>query len=210
MGLAEAIVEESDRTLAVGYAEEIVQYSRNIKEIVVQLSGYSRSAQTEYYTLVDLKRTIFDAARLVTRSLAFEVEKVDLQVPEGLVVNARTSEIQQVFVNLIKNAVEAVSERHGEAGPGVVRVRAGIHDEQVWASVADNGEGIEDDRKNAIFDPFYTTKPPGRGTGLGLNIVYRIVTKYRGTVSVDSEVGSGTTFDLRFPITEPGSEDPIR
>ena len=80
-----------------------------------------------------------------------------------------------------------------EAG-AILRVGEGSNIE-----VRDNGDGIPPDRVGAIFDPFYTTKPPGRGTGLGLNIVYRIVTKYRGTISVESIVGSGTQFTLRFP-----------
>lgn len=202
MGLAEAIVEEDSRELVVGYAEEIVQYSKNIKEIVVQLSGYSRSARNEYHTTLELGKVIDDAVRLVIRSLAFETDQVSVDVPAGLLVNARASEIQQVFVNLVKNAVEAVVERHGEGGAGRVTVVAGQGTQGVWARVVDNGEGIDAERTKAIFDPFYTTKPPGRGTGLGLNIVYRIMTKYRGTVGVESVVGEGTTFQLRFPVAE--------
>ena len=68
---------------------------------------------------------------------------------------------------------------------------------------SDNGPGIAKDRQSAIFDPFYTTKPPGRGTGLGLNIVYRILTKYRGQVSVESAEGEGTTFTVSFPLESP-------
>ncbi len=114
--------------------------------------------------------------------------------------------MQQVFVNLVKNAVEAVVERHGltDDGPfqGAVEVSAGRRGDHVWATVSDNGSGIPADRLKAIFDPFYTTKPPGRGTGLGLNIVYRIVTKYRGQVSVESQEQQGTTFTLRFPVDD--------
>ena len=121
--------------------------------------------------------------------------------PHGLYVNARTSELQQVFVNLVKNAVEALIERYGTEKPfaGRVVVKAGRTDRYVWASVSDNGPGIPKERQSAIFDPFYTTKPPGRGTGLGLNIVYRILTKYRGQITVESVEREGTTFHVRFP-----------
>lgn len=234
MGLAEAILEEDDVELIRGYASEIVDYARSIKDIVVQLSGYSRTAESEYHTTVDLPKVIEDALKLVVRSLSFDPAYVTLDVKGPLYVNARTSEIQQVFVNLVKNAVEALSERYGAAepagigiggvsgavsaafpgpiplGPGRVVVRAGeasaASGRYVWASVSDNGAGIPKDRQSAIFDPFYTTKPPGRGTGLGLNIVYRILTKYRGQITVESVEGEGTTFHVRFPIDDGGQD----
>lgn len=201
MGLAEAIREEEDRELVVGYAKEIVDYSRTIKDIVVQLSGYSRTSEREYLTTVDLGAVVADAARLVTRSLAIDPGVVSITSPPGLYLHAKSNEVQQVFVNLIKNAVEAVAERHGAAGPGSIRVRCWSDPDGVRAEVADDGPGIPADRCSVIFDPFYTTKPPGRGTGLGLNIVYRIVSRYRGTVGVRSVVGEGSTFELWFPAT---------
>ncbi len=211
MGLAEAIQEEEDRTLVDGYAREIVDYSRTIKEIVVQLSGYSRTAEREYHTTVELSKVVDDAVRLVRRSLQADPIDVRVDVPDGLYINARTNEIQQVFVNLVKNALEAVAEQaeqQADSGiePGELVVRASGDESHVHIEVRDTGPGIPPERVGAIFDPFYTTKPPGRGTGLGLNIVYRIVTKYRGTISVESIVGSGTVFSLRFPRDDDGGE----
>ncbi|MEZ4240858.1 MAG: ATP-binding protein [Myxococcota bacterium] len=214
MGLAEAIQEEDDLELIRGYATEIVDYAKTIKDIVVQLSGYSRTAESEYHTTVDLPKVIEDAVKLVARSLSFDPSWVRMEVEPSdapLFVNARTSEVQQVFVNLAKNAVEALTERYGSSAPqpfpGRVEVRIGRTDKVVWASVRDNGGGIPRDRQSAIFDPFYTTKPPGRGTGLGLNIVYRILTKYRGQITVESDEGVGTTFHVRFPVEAPAGED---
>jgi len=203
MGLAEAIQDEEDLGLVRGYAAEIVDYSKVIKEIVVELSSYSRTAEREYLTTVDLPRAIEDAARLVARSTRAPQGCIHIEAEEGLYVNARTNEVQQVFVNLLKNAVEAVVERHGEHGDARVQVSAGLSSDHVWIQVRDNGEGIPEGGLAVIFDPFYTTKPPGRGTGLGLNIVYRIVTKYRGTVAVESVVGEGTTFHVKLPTVVP-------
>ncbi len=203
MGLAEAIIEEEERDLVQGYAKEIVDYSRTIKDIVLQLSGYSRSAQMEYHTTIDLPKVIEDAVKLVTRSLSIHPETVVIgETNQELFVNARTSELQQVFVNLVKNAVEAVGEHYGEDGGGRVFVTCGKTEKHVWARVEDNGPGIDTEGRSVIFDPFYTTKPPGRGTGLGLNIVYRICTKYRGTVAVEDAEGGGSAFLVRFPLDD--------
>jgi two-component system NtrC family sensor kinase len=75
-----------------------------------------------------------------------------------------------------------------------------LFQDSVEVKVSDNGMGISPKYLNQIFDPFFTTKNPGEGTGLGLNIVYRIVTKYEGTIDVESKVNVGTTFTVKFPI----------
>lgn len=202
MGLAEAIQDEDDGSLVREYAGDIVEYCRTIKDIVVELTGYSRAASNEYLTTVDLAQTIADAVRLVERSVPTEGVEIDVDVPMGIYIQARTNEVQQVFVNLTRNAVEAVVERWEAPSQGRVRLTALQMGNAVEISVSDNGIGIDEAKLPMIFDPFYTTKPPGRGTGLGLNIVYRIVTKYRGTVTAESASGEGTTFRLRFPVDE--------
>ena len=202
MGLAEAILDEPDRDLVEGYAREIVDYSQTIKDIVVQLTGYSRSAQAESRQPVALASVIDDALKLVARSTAFDPACLERALDPEAVVPGRASELQQVFVNLVKNAVEAVVDHHASEGGafgGRVSVVCRRDDDAVVAVVRDNGPGIPQERLGAIFDPFYTTKPVGRGTGLGLNIVYRIVTKYRGQITVESPPGEGTTFTLRLP-----------
>jgi C4-dicarboxylate-specific signal transduction histidine kinase len=206
LGLAEAIVVEERRDLVDGYAREIVDYARSIREIVGQLTGYSRSAGAEGHTTVELRRVAEDAVRLVARSLGFDPSRVRVEGPSDLHVVARTTEISQVFVNLVKNAVEAVHERHGGAG-GQVTVALRREERHVVVAVEDDGVGIPADKVPLVFDPFFTTKPPGRGTGLGLNIVYRIATRYRGTVSVDSQEGVGTRISVRIPVEGDGTGD---
>lgn len=196
MGLAEAIVEEDDVGLCHDYAGEIVEYSRCIRDIVVELSSYSRAAENEYLTTVELHKVVEDAVRLVDRSSASHGVEIKLEIAPQSFVQARTNELQQIFVNLVKNAVEAVVER----GSGSVTVSGGREPGATWAVVEDQGIGIPAEKVDLVFDPFYTTKAPGKGTGLGLNIVYRIVTKYRGTITVESKVGVGTRFELRFPV----------
>ena len=199
MGLAEAVADEQDLQLSQGYARDIVDYCRTIRDIVVELSSYSRVATSEYLTTVELSRVILDALKLVERSAPVSEVRFETDLAAEVYLNARTNEVQQVFVNLVKNAAEAVLERHSGGG-GVVRIATGHTEGWTWATVSDNGPGIPEDKRRVIFDPFYTTKPPGKGTGLGLNIVYRIVTKYRGSIQVQSGLGEGTTFELRFPV----------
>ncbi|MCB9669320.1 MAG: response regulator [Alphaproteobacteria bacterium] len=199
MGLAEAIVDEEDAEAGRRYAAEIVDYSRSIKEIVGQLSGYSRSSVADFEGEVGLPGVIADAVVLVKRSHPITGDRVAVRCPDGLLLRGKSNELQQVFVNLLKNAVDAVHDRHGP-GAGSVTVSAEAEDRWVRVDVSDDGGGIPADRLGSIFDPFYTTKPPGQGTGLGLNIVYRILTRFGATITVESTVGEGTTFRMRFPI----------
>jgi len=200
MGLAEAIPDEEDSGQAAEYAREIVGYCQGIREIVVELTSYSRASELEGVVAVDIGQVLADALRLVKRSANVDGVAFDTTLESGLVVQARPNEIQQIFVNLLKNGSEAVLDEHGPNNGGTVRVQAGREIDHIWINVHDNGVGIPEDRHGVVFDPFYTTKAPGKGTGLGLNVVYRIVTKYRGTIHVESTEGQGTTFQLRLPV----------
>jgi C4-dicarboxylate-specific signal transduction histidine kinase len=196
LGLAEAITSEESLPTAREHAAEIVEYAKAIREIVVQLSGYSRSAEREYQGEVEVAKVLADAARLMERSRVMAPGRLVVSAEPELTVVGRGSELQQVVVNLVRNGLEAVEEHRPD---GVVRVTARRDGDMVVIEVADDGPGIPADILKDIFDPFFTTKPPGKGTGLGLNIVWRLVTRYGGTVSVASEVGVGTTFTVRLP-----------
>lgn len=198
LGLAEAIVDEDNVDLVHEHASEIVEYSRHIRDIVTELTRYSRSSRDEYRTTVTLASAIADAAKLVARSVPFPIERIVFDVDPELVVLARTNEVQQIFVNLIKNAIEATLEGESRES-GVIHVAASQSGKHVEVSVQDEGPGIDADAVSLVFDPFYTTKPPGEGTGLGLNIVYRIVTRYSGSISVISPPGDGACFVVRLP-----------
>lgn len=198
LGLAEAIPDEADREKVDAYAKEIVTYCAQIRSIVVDLSGYSRSGG-EGDEVVDLATCILDATRLVERTVDMTGIEMQVDVAAGLECRAIGTEVQQIFVNLAKNAIEAVRDQHGSSG-GRVTITAGRGIDHIWATVEDNGVGIPSDKQNQVFDPFYTTKPPGKGTGLGLNVVYRIVTKHRGQVSLrTNEAGLGAVFRVQFP-----------
>ena len=112
---------------------------------------------------------------------------------------AQANEIQQIFVNLLKNGAEAIRDRYGQSPEGRITIDITQEPDSVLCCIQDNGIGISKEPIELIFDPFFTTKPVGDGTGLGLNIVYRLVHKYRGTIHVESIPQQYTRFLLRFP-----------
>jgi two-component system NtrC family sensor kinase len=146
---------------------------------------------------VDVNEVLEDSlkmVRLATKTAPVEVVK-KFQPLEKIKANA--GEIQQVFTNLITNAFQAMDGKGG-----MLTLSTRLLKDSVEIKVNDTGMGIPQKYLNKIFDPFYTTKKVGEGTGLGLNIVYRIVTKYEGTIDVESKEGVGTTFTIKFPIRD--------
>jgi len=107
--------------------------------------------------------------------------------------------LQQVFLNLILNAIAAMPEG------GTLRVRSHVPADAVGplcVEIQDTGMGIPEDQIDRIFDPFYTTKAVGQGTGLGLSVSFNIVKEHHGTIEVESIPGAGTTFRVHLPILE--------
>jgi two-component system NtrC family sensor kinase len=102
--------------------------------------------------------------------------------------------MNQVFMNLLINAGHSI-EKQGE-----ITIKTWDGDGSIWVTVSDTGHGIPKEDLNKIFEPFFTTKGVGKGTGLGLSISYEIIQKHEGEITVESEVGKGTTFTIRLPI----------
>lgn len=116
-------------------------------------------------------------------------------------VNCIPNEIEQVMLNLLKNAAQALYEMKGEGFQPKIEISTRKEHEDAVVIIADNGPGIDEYSKKHLFEPFYTTKLPGEGTGLGLAVAFFIVIKnHGGSISVESEVGQGTRFIIRFPV----------
>jgi signal transduction histidine kinase len=143
---------------------------------------------------VDIVKSLENTLTILNHKLrrGIEVER-DYQ-PTPLLVNSYGSEINQVWTNLIDNAIDAM---HGK---GKLRIRTYREDDCIVVEVADNGSGIPSDVQPHIFEPFFTTKGVGEGTGLGLDTVHRIVRKHNGSVTVTSKPGD-TRFQVRLPIS---------
>ena len=165
-------------------------------DIVASLLGLSRQTQT-YTELVDLNAVIQDALRLLynqykNRNIAF-VEQLAPDLPP---VRGNFSNLGQVALNIVKNAVQAVG-----TGPGQIRL-ATRHRQSTGKVVfecADTGPGVGADIAGSIFKPFFTTKPPGQGTGLGLYLCHEIIARHGGELSLARGDGQGACFSVRLP-----------
>ena len=175
--------------------EEVVHQSQRCRDIVKGLLEFSRQSRMSA-DLVDLNKVLDDTLSLITKQAAFfNVVIVKEYDPELPAVVADKSELQQVFMNILMNGAQAMSEQ------GTIRIvtRSASQDEAVEVLISDTGRGISPEDIGRIFDPFFSTKPSGQGTGLGLSIAYGIITSHKGTIHVASEIGSGTTFTVRMP-----------
>jgi signal transduction histidine kinase len=168
------------------------------KAIVQALHNYSRGDE-EVPRELNLTRSVDDTLDLLRHRLSnIHVEK---DIDPSIRVSGFAGQIDQVFMNLITNAAQAIGDR---AGGGTIRIAAargqGAGAGEVEISVADDGPGIPPDVVPRIFDPFFTTKDVGEGSGLGLSIVHGIIERHGGRIRVDSQIGVGTTFRIALPI----------
>jgi signal transduction histidine kinase len=128
------------------------------------------------------------------------IEIIEELAPGMPLVRARSGQLNQVFINILINAAQAIAEQ------GTIRVRSWADEAAVHIAITDSGQGIKDQNLGRIYDPFYTTKEVGHGTGLGLSISYNIVKKHDGDLKVDSTPGAGTTFEIILPAIPHPSE----
>lgn len=164
-------------------------------QVVRNLLDFARKEQPQH-TLTNINETLRHSLVLVQHELATHGITLEFtpddQIPSIL---ANGDSLQGVWVNLLLNAVESIDK-----SPGILRVSTQYVDEEIHITIADNGRGIPTERLQRIFEPFYTTKSPGRGTGLGLSVSNRIVQQHNGRILVQSQVGSGTEFTVLLPV----------
>ena len=176
--------------------------TRRIGRIVAELLNFAAS-DTGHAAGSDVNQVVREVISLVSRSLAHEERiRIDTRLAADLppaVVS--TDELKQVVINLVKNSVQAIR------GPGriLLATRRSNGSDRVSLSIADTGSGIPKEIMPRIFDPFFTTKANGEGTGLGLSVVYGIVTKYDGSIDVKSRAGRGARFSLGLPCVNGGA-----
>lgn len=177
------------------YLETIRKASRRCRDITSKLLDFARKDVTSR-DLVDLNRLVEDAAALVRRSVSENCRIRTELDPKLPMVKGASGELTQLVFNLVQNAADAVNEG------GIIRVTTSKEDQFIRLEVDDNGPGIPESALPSVFDPFYTTKPPGVGSGLGLFICKGIVDRHDGEIELKNkdEDGGGLTAVVRLPF----------
>ncbi|MFT5479992.1 MAG: two-component system NtrC family sensor kinase, partial [Bacteroidia bacterium] len=175
----------------------IEEGARRTSEIVTGLKDFSRTDEDEAKE-ADINQGI----RSTLTILKSELGSVSLESNLGEIPEVRCylGKLNQVFMNILDNSIDAVKDRWGNQPEGLVKIDSALVDDQIVIRINDNGAGIPAENLRNIFDPFFTTKEVGKGTGLGLAISYGIIEKHNGTITVDSELNKGTTFEIKLPI----------
>lgn len=171
----------------------IIEQIYRIKEIINNLLQYSRPEQfVGYLAEVNVNQVVQRTLALVRHLQKKEQFKIELQLDATQVIQLNPQELQQVLVNLVVNAAHAF-----EKGNGVVHIKTENWDRKgVAIHVKDNGVGMDESQLTRIFNPFFSTKTQGRGTGLGLSVSYGIIRRYGGNITVKSQLGQGSQFSI--------------
>lgn len=185
----EKMVQRSERMF-----ESIEAGVKRITDAVELMRRYSREGYARVQRAIDVWQAVRDACELLGASVTGK-GRVEIELQGQAEVNCVAEEFNQVIGNLVQNALEAVADTDG----GLVRVVGSSDATHVTLQVRDNGPGLLLDDPQKVFTPFFTTKGPGRGMGLGLTIVWRVVQAMDGDIQVSSEPGAGTCFTLRLP-----------
>lgn len=177
---------------------ESLEGAERIRKIVQDLKSFSRVDEAENKP-ADINAGIESTINIVWNELKYKttVKKEYGEIP---MTKCNPGQLNQVFMNLLVNAAHAIEKR------GEITIKTWEDSGNIFVTISDTGSGIPADKLNRIFEPFYTTKEVGKGTGLGLSIAYDIVQKHNGAISVESELGRGTTFTVKIPVVSGAKE----
>lgn len=198
----------------LGYLAHISKLSLRARELVKQMLIFSRGGDPKLVVL-NIKDSIDESMNLIHPLITKEIELnfKPIESEKSLFVKIDPTQLQQITMNLIINARDSI-----EKYPGNISINLGTTSEKyiyhcescgelffgkfAFLKVADSGKGMSDEIKKRIFEPFYTTKDPGKGTGMGLSMVHGIVHRHGGHLIVDSKIDIGTEFSIFFPLIE--------
>jgi len=192
--------------------DELVMIAKDIIDNVARAAGvikhvrdFSRQSERDLKKLI-INDPILDVFKvlghqLTTHSIEIKLD-LDPNIPE---INAEHNRLEQVFINLVTNAIDSMDEKAGQAqekevqSDKILQIKTYSDVNQVVVEVSDTGRGMTEEVKHKIFEPFFTTKGTGKGTGLGTSISFGIIKDYGGTIDIESEYGEGAKFIIRFP-----------
>ena len=198
---------EADSESLVDDLEKAMEQVRKATEIISHLRTFGRAARVNIEQ-VDIDDVIERSLLLVQEQLRLRGIEVELELcPDELLVVANPIQLEQVFINLLTNARDALEDSKRKT----IRIASSRDEERIRITFSDTGPGIPRELQQRIFDPFFTTKEVGTGTGLGLSITYSILKEYGGGISVSSRPGNGATFLVELPFAEEEPpEEPLR
>ncbi len=182
----------------------IEEGSKRTAEIVKGLRIFSRVDEDDI-KFADIHEGL-DSTLIITNNLLenkIEIIKDYCIAPK---IECYPGKLNQVFLNIISNGIYAIKEKFGDTLGGIISISTRMDNPNFIIELKDNGAGMSSETMRKIFEPFYTTKPVGEGTGLGMSIVYNTIAKHNGTISVQSELGSGTNFIIKIPINQVKNE----
>jgi C4-dicarboxylate-specific signal transduction histidine kinase len=184
-------------------ANDIVVNVERATGVIKHVRDFARQSEV-VKSKVNINNPIRDVFKVLGHQLKVHEIEVELDLEENMPnIMAEHNRLEQVFINLVTNAIDAMDEKNSQSGNRKAQkqltIKSFVKNGQVMVNVSDTGIGMSEEIKNKILEPFYTTKKNGKGTGLGISISYGIVNDYDGTIEIESEVGKGTTFKITFP-----------
>ncbi len=183
-------------------ARESADGFNRIIRIVTDLKSFSRIDQGTGFEMVDINAGIESTLVVAWNEIKY-VAEVTKDLGELPPVRARGNEINQVILNILVNAAQAI-QGQGRPEKGLIHISTGVWNNHIRITLYDDGPGIPEDIRSRIFEPFFTTKDPGKGTGLGLSISYNIiVNKHGGKFYLDPKTKTGTAFVIELPVNGP-------
>lgn len=187
-----------DCSLLTAYLQKVERNLDRMNTIIRHIMEFARESKPVKQPLL-LQQVIEKSLILMNEQLRLRNVRIEMTLQSGLMTKGNEAKLEQVFINLLTNARDAIQSAHGEAG-GQIHVRSKVLSRTELAiEISDTGIGMDGETLSKIFQPFFTTKAPGRGTGLGLSISHGIVQEHGGSISCESEAGRGTTFTLYLP-----------
>jgi PAS domain S-box-containing protein len=187
--------------------DRVVDGLARIAEIVRSMKEFSHVDQREM-SRVDLNRAI-NSTLIIARSEYKYVADMQTEFADLPLVTCHGGQVNQVVLNLVVNAAHAIADKNKASGStekGLITVKSRIEDGFAVISISDTGGGIPEAIRKRIFEPFFTTKEVGRGTGQGLSIAHNVIKAHGGKLDFVTELGKGTTFNVRLPLGDAESE----
>jgi two-component system, cell cycle sensor histidine kinase and response regulator CckA len=202
LGDAYGLMEKGDLEELGTWAKEALHGARRVRDIVRDLNTFSRTGEDRAFP-VDLNQVLNSCIKVVQSEIKYRA-RLETDLGDIPAVMANDGRLSQVFLNLLFNAAQSI--REGDVQSNLIKISSREEEESLVVEVRDTGCGIQTCDLDRLFEPFYTTRPVGVGSGMGLTICRNIVESYGGEIEVRSTPGQGSCFRVRLPVVDARSE----